>query len=92
MFRGWFSMRPTCAVCDLRFEDKPGDTWGFWVVGDRIFLFAALIALYFGFRPETWLWRGVFFLIVAGPLVLTMPQRQGAFLALDYVSRTRWRQ
>ena len=84
-------MRGSCSVCELQFEGKPGDLWGFWIFTDRIFLFGALIALYFGFTPESWFARALFLAIVAVPLIATMPNRQGAFVALDYLSRTRWR-
>ena len=67
----------------------PGDLWGFWVFTDRIVLFGALVALYLGFRPESWLVRGLFFAVVVGILIVTMPYRQGVFVALDYLSRTR---
>ena len=90
MFRKWFRLHERCAVCDLEIEGKPGDQWGFWVFTDRIFLFGALAVLYLGFTPESLVMRVVLFVGVAGPLILTMPHRQGAFVALDYLSRTRW--
>jgi uncharacterized protein (DUF983 family) len=90
MFRAWFSMNSHCSECELEFEGKPGDTWGFWVFTDRAFLFVILAALYLGFTPESWLVRIAFFVTVAGALVATMPHRQGAFIALDYMARTRW--
>ncbi len=79
-----------CSVCELQFEDQPGSMWGFWVLTDRIFLFGAIVALYIGFTPESWLMRGFFLALVVVPLVWTMPHRQGAFVALDYLSRTHW--
>ena len=84
-------MRESCAACGLRYEERSGDLWGFWIFTDRIFLFVAIVALYFGFHPERWWVRLLFLAAVVVPLVLTMPNRQGAFVALDYVSRTRWR-
>jgi uncharacterized protein (DUF983 family) len=83
-------MHPGCSACGLQYEENPGDLWGFWVVGDRIFLFGAIVALYFGFAPESWLLRGAFLSVLVVALVATMPHRQGAFLALDYLSRTHW--
>jgi uncharacterized protein (DUF983 family) len=89
LFRGWFAMRDICSDCGLIFEPTPGDTWGFWVLMDRVFLLAVIVALFVGVRPQTWAVRGVFFLIVAVPLVWTMPHRQGLAVALDYFIRTR---
>jgi hypothetical protein len=81
-------MRHDCTECGLIFEPRPGDTWGFWVVGDRVFLLAAMVVLFAGFRPETWPGRVVFLLLVAVPLVWTMPHRQGVAIAMDYLART----
>jgi hypothetical protein len=84
-------MHPNCSACGLQFEDGPGNLWGFWVFTDRIFLFGAIVVLYLGFTPERWIWRAALFAVVAIPLIATMPHRQGAFVALDYLSRTHWR-
>ena len=91
LFRRWIVLRERCDSCGLALEGKPGDLWGFWVFTDRIFLFGAMIALYFGFRPESWVLRGTFLAIVVGALVASIPNRQGAFVAIDYLSRTRRR-
>jgi len=84
-------MRTCCASCDLEFQKNQGDLWGFWVLTDRIFLFGAIIALYLGFTPESWIVRALLFAMVVAPLVATMPNRQGAFVAVDYLSRAHWR-
>ena len=91
LFRRWFVMHERCCACSLAFGGKPGDLWAFWVVTDRVFLFGAMIALYFGFAPDSWILRGAYMGIVVGALVVTMPNRQGAFVALDYLARTRRR-
>ena len=91
LFRGWYKLNTRCSACDLQFEPNPGDTWGFWVLVDRVVLFVAMVALYVGVTPEGWLLRGVFLVLVAAPLVATMPHRHGAFLAIDYLSRSRWK-
>jgi len=84
-------MCETCSSCGLRYEANSGDLWGFWVFTDRIFLFGAIIVLYLGFQPERWSVRALLLAAIVVPLVITMPNRQGAFVALDYLSRTRWR-
>ncbi len=89
MFGGWFTLRDRCDDCDLVFEPSPGDTWGFWVFMDRIFLFVALVGLYFGVRPQGWGGRILFIAAVAVPLVWTMPQRLGLAVALDWFWRSR---
>jgi len=88
-FRKWFTLHDRCAHCDLVFEPHSGDTWGFWIIGDRIFLVAAIVLIYFGVRPQDWLWRGVFLGVVIAATVLTMPQRQGVCTALDYYCRVK---
>ena len=89
LFRGWYSMHKSCDTCDLLFEPQPGDTWGFWVLMDRVFLLVAMVILYFGFRPENKIVQAVFLLAVAVPMVWTMPHRQGIATALDYYIRQR---
>ena len=89
LFRGWFELRERCSVCALVFEPTPGDTWGFWVFMDRLFLFAAIVLLFFGFRPQGWPGRIVFLAAVAVPLVATMPHRLGIATAVDWFWRSR---
>ena len=84
-------MHEICSRCGLQFEQKSGDVWGFWILTDRVFLFVAIAALYLGFRPESWTLRILFLAVIVVPLVATMPHRQGAFVALDYLARVHWR-
>ena len=84
-------MHTSCSKCELPFEERSGDTWAFWVLGDRVFLFVIIVAIYFGIAPQSWLGRAAILAIVGIPLIATMPHRQGAFIALDYLSRTHWR-
>ena len=59
---------------------------------DRIPLLLGIAAIFFfGFRITNWLNGLGFFLAIAGPLVATMPQRQGAAVALNYLSRVYFR-
>ena len=88
-FRRWFTLYERCASCDLEFEPHPGDTWAFWVFGDRVFLGVAIALIYFGLRPVSLPGRFVFFSFVAGAIVLTMPARQGVCTALDYFFRVK---
>ena len=88
-FRRWFVLHDRCPHCRLEFEPKPGDTWAFWIVGDRIFIAVAIALLYFGVQPESWMGRGVFLALTITAIVLTMPQRQGVCTALDFYLRMR---
>ena len=87
LFSRWITFHPRCASCGLVFLRNQGDTWAFWIIMDRIPLFAGIVAIYFGFRITGWLSGLLFFLAIAGPLVLTMPQRQGVALAMSYLGR-----
>ena len=89
-FRKWFTLFDRCSSCDLEFEPRPGDTWAFWVFGDRVFLAIAIASIYFGVRPDTLEGRVVFFVLVIGAIILTMPQRQGICTALDYFFRLKF--
>ena len=84
LFSHWITFHPRCASCGLVFLRNQGDTWLFWIVMDRIPLLAGIAAIYFfGFRVTGWLSGLLFFLAMAGPLVLTMPQRQGGCTRLE---------
>lgn len=79
-----------CPVCGYVYERDYGDTWGVWIVTDRIPLAIGIIAVYFGFRVTSF-WLGLlFFLFLSIPLIATMPRRHGVAIALVYLSRTRF--
>jgi uncharacterized protein (DUF983 family) len=82
--------RDRCPVCGLVYQRNAGDTWAFWIVGDRIPVGVAIAIVYLGFGPRSWI-QGAFFL---GALVLlliaTIPQRMGVVIALHYLSRRYW--
>jgi len=83
----WFTLRDRCNVCGLVYLRNPGDTWGFWIIGDRIPIALGIIVLYFGFRATQWWVLTGFFLAMIVPLVVTMEYRQGVAIALNYLSR-----
>ena len=78
LFVRWITLRRQCAECGLVYLRNQGDIWFFWIVMDRIPILAGIAGIYFGFRISNWLEGAAFFLALAGPLVATMPQRQGA--------------
>ena len=87
LFATWFRMATECSECRLRFERRPGDTWAFWLIGDRLFIAALLAVIVFGFRSTTTAHVVGLFLAAAVPLVWTMPHRLGVCVGLDYLSR-----
>ena len=92
LFVRWITLHRRCADCGLVYLRNQGDTWFFWIVMDRIPLLLGIAAIFFfGFRITNWLNGLGFFLAIAGPLVATMPQRQGAAVALNYLSRVYFR-
>lgn len=90
LFDGWMKVHDQCSHCALELEPSPGATWGFWVVGDRIFIVAALLPIYLGFATPSWWLRVPLFSAIVISFVWTMPQRQGVAIALDYLTRLRW--
>lgn len=80
-------LRHECSVCGLVYQRNPGDTWLFWIIGDRIPIAVGIVALYFGFRATDWPTLLAFFLAMVVPLVATMPHRFGVAIALNYLSR-----
>jgi uncharacterized protein (DUF983 family) len=88
IFQRWTHTYPRCRVCGLVFERDYGDSWGFLIVTDRIPLLVAIAAVvFFGVRVTNPVAAVLFFLALAGPIVATMPRRQGVGIALAYVSR-----
>ncbi len=87
----WITTHERCRVCGLVFVRNQGDTWLFWILMDRVPLFLGIVAIYFGFQVSDWRTGTAFFLAMAGPLLATMPQRQGIALALSYLSRVYFR-
>jgi len=90
LFVGFMRVRERCSSCSLQLAPRPGDTWGFWVLGDRIFIFVPVVLIYMGVTPTGLYWRGFFLAAVLIPLVATMPHRMGVCIGLDFLSRERW--
>lgn len=78
-----------CSACGLRFEFKRGDTWGFWVLFDRLLIGVPVLIFFLGFMPfgtqVFYYWAAAIVLIV----VITAQRRYGLCVALDYLSRIR---
>jgi uncharacterized protein (DUF983 family) len=87
---GWLGARDHCPVCGLVYQRNAGDTWAFWIIGDRIPVAMAIAVVYFGVGPHTWTQGALFFAAIAIALVATIPQRMGFVIALDYLSRRYW--
>jgi len=90
LFDGFLRVHRQCAVCGLALASRPGDTWGFWVLGDRLFIVIPVVLIYFGVAPLSVLWRTVFMVSILIPLVLTMPHRLGVCIGFDYWTRVHW--
>jgi uncharacterized protein (DUF983 family) len=87
---GWLSSRERCPECGLVYQRNPGDTWGFWIIADRIPVAIGIAAVYFGFGPRTWMQGAAFFAAMAILMIATVPQRLGFVVALHYLSRRYW--
>jgi hypothetical protein len=77
-------------VCGLVYQRDPGDTWAFWIIGDRIPVMVAIAVIYLGLRPHTWMQGTLFLGALALALVGTIPHRMGLVVALHYLSRLYW--
>jgi uncharacterized protein (DUF983 family) len=89
IFARWLDTHDRCASCGFQFEERAGDTWGFWVLLDRLFVAIPLVILLFGFATASLALRIALIAVLLVPLVLTMPHRQGVAIALDYLLRRR---
>jgi len=90
MLEGWLGTRDRCPACGLVYVRNPGDTWAFWILGDRLPVAVAIAAVYFGVRPHTSLQIVCFLGVLAALLIATIPQRMGLVVALHYLSRRYW--
>jgi uncharacterized protein (DUF983 family) len=89
LFSGWTFVE-RCSACGLVFARNYGDTWAFIILGDRLPLGAMIAVIYFGVirsYPTTALAMLVTLTAVA---IWTTPNRWGAAIALDYLSRVIW--
>jgi len=87
---GWMTVRDRCPACGLVYERSAGDTWAFWIIGDRIPIAIAIAAVYFGVGPRSWFEGFLAIGVVAMALIATIPHRVGLVVALDYLSRRWW--
>lgn len=87
---GWSTVRDRCPSCGLVYERSAGDTWAFWIIGDRIPIAVAIALVYFGLGPRSWWQGGAFIGACVIVLIATIPQRMGLVTALDYLSRRWW--
>ena len=91
LFVRWVTLHARCANCGLVFIRDQGDTWLFYVLWDRVPIFVGIAAIYFGFQITHWTQAVAFFLGIAVPLLVTLPQRQGFAIAASYLSRMYFR-
>jgi uncharacterized protein (DUF983 family) len=90
LFQRWIKLYDRCPVCRLQYLSNQGDLWGPLVFLDRLlFIIPLIVLLYFRIWNPNWF----FFFLVGGTailvLVLTVPQRLGMSLAVDYLIRRK---
>ena len=91
IFVRWIRTHTSCSSCGLVFLPNQGDIWLYWILMDRVPIFLGIVSIYFGFRVTGWVSGLLFFGAMAGPLIATMPHRQGLAIALNYLSRVYFR-
>jgi uncharacterized protein (DUF983 family) len=87
IFERFIDVRDRCPSCGFVFEEKSGDTWGFWVLLDRVFLVIPIVLILLGFATSSLRLRLLLIGLLLIPLIATMPHRQGVAIALDYLFR-----
>jgi hypothetical protein len=53
LLTGWMTIRERCPECGLVYERSAGDTWAFWIIGDRIPIAIAIAAALRRSTPDT---------------------------------------
>ena len=89
LFSGW-SHIDRCSSCGLVFVPRPGDTWAFTIIGDRLPLGAMIALIYFGVVRSYPMLGMTMLVVVLALAVWTSPNRWGAGIALHYLSRVYW--
>jgi uncharacterized protein (DUF983 family) len=89
LFEKGIRIHKRCPECGLLYQRDYGDTWMFMIITDRIPILFGIAAVYFGYRPGNWLASAAFLFALAAPIILTIRERQGLALALDYLMRVR---
>ena len=87
LFRRFVAFHERCPACHLLYQRNFGDIWMFTNIMDRVPLLLGIGALYFGFRSTSLATGALFLVLLAGPMIATMRNRQGLALALDYLWR-----
>jgi len=87
LFQRWIVAHDRCSSCDLLYQRNYGDIWMFTNIMDRVPVFFGVAALFFGFRAHNLATALIFLAIMAVPMILTVPHRQGFAFALDYLWR-----
>jgi uncharacterized protein (DUF983 family) len=89
LFSGWSHLQ-RCSSCGLVFARHPGDTWAFTIIGDRLPIAVIIILIYFGVVRFHRVLGLSLMVAAAAVLIWTTPNRWGAGIALDYLSRVYW--
>jgi len=90
LFKRLNVMHDRCAVCGLRYLEDQGDLFGYLFVLDRVLFLVPLIGMVFlRVRIPSSTWFYVAWAIAMLALVVTLPQRTGVGIALDYLLRRR---
>jgi uncharacterized protein (DUF983 family) len=90
LFQRWITTHERCSVCRLLYLRNYGDIWMYTLVLDRIPLLFGIALVYFGYRSSDAVTAAGFLLGMAVPLAITMRNRQGLALALDYLWRVHF--
>jgi uncharacterized protein (DUF983 family) len=90
LFKRLNIMHERCAVCGLRYLDNQGDLFGYLFVIDRaLFILPLLAMVFFRLYVPSSRWFYVAFAVLMAAVVVTLPQRTGVSIALDYLLRRR---
>lgn len=87
LFQRWIVAHERCSSCGLLYQRNYGDIWMFTNIMDRVPIAFGIAALFFGFRAHNLLTGLAFLAIMAVPMIVTVPHRQGFAFALDYLWR-----
>lgn len=90
LYKGWLTLHERCPVCGLNYLTNQGDLWAALLLVDRVlFIIPLILGLYFGLLEPNWkvvVFFGGGILLL---MIVTLPNRNGVSLAVDYIVRRK---
>lgn len=90
VFVRWLEVRDTCPKCGVKYLEDQGDLMGMMILLDRVIFLVPLVTIFCFLFPHSSPWVYIPVTLVAlFLLIITLPNRNAANLALDFYIRQK---